>query len=339
MELHPLTNQLQYSEKNLDYTNQIICDYGLKDNMIGWVVNKSAIKVGASNLNNKSTWFDDTPLLYTTMSTKFGGVQMNADHELDEAEVTEMTQMISGLEQNGFTHEIATNAYKEIGRFCYEAISKLQDIIYKGDKNELYKIFGKAVVKAFQTGAKDTLGLAQAFVKLAQKSFNENNIDYRIPFSSSSINGIFNSTVTSSLVRDAIRRHYNGVAAVLNPSYNVMQYYNILGNNYRYEELIDLVKNATDGTDFEGLTVDEATKYVIVKDKNGIDKLNPFISDITPENPIDFEDTIVIFNEPNGDGTYNRFGEKVIMPFEVKKIDSYEAYDYYKHYEHRKIAR
>ena len=55
MELHPLTNRLQYSEKNLDYTNQIICDYGLKDNMIGLVVNKSAIKVGTSNLNNKST--------------------------------------------------------------------------------------------------------------------------------------------------------------------------------------------------------------------------------------------------------------------------------------------
>ena len=33
---------------------------------------------------------------------------MNADHELDEAEVTEMTQMISALEQNGFTHDLAT---------------------------------------------------------------------------------------------------------------------------------------------------------------------------------------------------------------------------------------
>lgn len=339
MELHPLTNRLQYSEKNLDYTNQIVCDYGLKDNMIGWVVNKSAIKVGTSNLNNKSTWFDDSPLLYTTMSTKFGGVQMNADHELDEAAVTEMTQMISGLEQNGFTHEIATNAYKEIGRFCYEAISKLQDIIYKGDKNELYKVFGKAVIKAFQTGTKDTLGLAQAFIKLAQKSFDENNIDYHIPFSSSSINGIFNSTVTASLVRDAIRRHYNGVAAVLNPSYNVMQYYNILGNNYRYEELIDLVQSVTNGTDYEGLTVNEATNQVIVKDKYGNDKLNPFILDITADDPIDFEDTIVIFNEPNGDGTYNRLGETVIVPFEIKKIDSYESYDYYKHYERRKIAR
>lgn len=339
MELNPLTQDLQYSEKNLDYTNKIICDYNLKDNMIGWLVNKSAIKVGTSNLNPSSTWFNDAPLLYTTMSTKFGGVQMNADHELDEAEVTEMTQMISGLEQNGFTHDIATRTYQEIGKFCYEAISKLQDIIYKGDKNELYKVFGKAVIKAFQTGTKDTLGLAQSFVKLAQKGFNDNNIDYRIPFSSASINGIFNSTVTSSLVRDAIRRHYNGVAAVLNPSYNVMQYYNVLGDNYRYEELIDLIKEVTDGTPLEGLTIDNAVNQVYVKDIAGNDVLNPFILDITPEDPIDFEDTIVIFNEPNGDGTYNRLGETTLLPFEVKKIDSYEAYDYYRHYEPRTMMR
>lgn len=339
MELSPLTNSLQYSEKNLDYVNKIICDYNLKDNMIGWLVNKSAIKVGTSNLNPKASWFDNTPLLYTTMSTRFGGVQMNADHELDEAEVTEMTQMISGLEQNGFTHNIATRAYQEIGKFCYEAISKLQDIIYKGDKDELYKIFGKAVVKAFQTGTKDTLGLAQSFVKLAQKGFNDNNIDYKIPFSSSSINGIFNSTVTSSLVRDAIRRHYNGVAAVLNPSYGVMQYYNIGGNNYKYEELIDLVKEITEGTSLEGLTVDEAINEVYVTDTSGNKVLNPFIVDITPENPIDFEDTIVIFNQPNGDGTYNRLGETVLVPFEIQKIDNYEAYDYYKHYEPRTMMR
>ena len=41
---------------------------------------------------------------------------MNADHELDEAEVTEMTQMISALEQNGFTHDLATKVYQEINK-------------------------------------------------------------------------------------------------------------------------------------------------------------------------------------------------------------------------------
>ena len=31
------------------------------------------------------------------MKSKYGGVQMDADHELDLAQVTEMTQMISAL--------------------------------------------------------------------------------------------------------------------------------------------------------------------------------------------------------------------------------------------------
>jgi hypothetical protein len=228
------------------------------------------------------------------MSTKFGGVQMNADHELDEAEVTEMTQMISGLEQNGYTHHLATRVYEEIGKFCYDAISKIQDIIYNGNKDDLYKIFGKAVINAFAGGSKDTLGLAQSFVKLAQEGLENNNLEYRIPFSSSSINSIFNSTVTSSLVRDAIRRHYNGVAAVLNPSYNVVQYHTINGNNYRYEELIDLIAEATRGTTYEGMTVDDAVNKVFVVDTNGNVVVNPFIDDITPDNPVDFEDTIIV---------------------------------------------
>lgn len=339
MEINKNTNDLQYSENNLDYTNQIICDYNLKDSMIGWLVNKSALKVGTSNLNSENTWFDDSPLLYTTMSTKFGGVQMDADHELDDAEVTEMTQMISALEQLGFTHDIADQIYQQIGKFCHDAIAKIQDTLYKGDKDELYKIFGKAVVKAFQTGTKDTLGLAQSFVRLAQQDFIENKIDYKIPFSSSSINGIFNSTVTSSLVRDAIRRHYNGVAAVLNPSYNIMQYFSIAGNNYKYDELIDVVNEVTKGTNLEGLTVDQAINNVFIEDKLGNNVTNPFILEITPDDPIDFEDTIVIFNDPNGDGTYNRLGETTILPYEVKKITTYEDYDYYKHYEHRKMYR
>lgn len=160
------------------------------------------------------------------MSTKFGGVQMNADHELDEAEVTEMTQMISALEQNGFTHDLATKVYQEIGKLCHDAIAEIHEVLETGDQQALYEIYGKALVKAFQTNNKDTLGLAQSFIKLAQQSFNEKKIDYKIPFSAGTINGIFNSTVTSSLVKDTIRRHYDGVASVLNPSYGIQQYFN-----------------------------------------------------------------------------------------------------------------
>ena len=46
--------ELYFSEENLKPVFDIICDNGIKDKMIGWVVNKSAIKVGAINTNEKS---------------------------------------------------------------------------------------------------------------------------------------------------------------------------------------------------------------------------------------------------------------------------------------------
>ena len=54
MQYNELTNNLQYSEIQNDYVNDIICDNNLKEYLIGWLVNKSAVKVGQANLNDKS---------------------------------------------------------------------------------------------------------------------------------------------------------------------------------------------------------------------------------------------------------------------------------------------
>jgi hypothetical protein len=252
---------------------------------------------------------------------------MDADHELDEAEVTEMTQMISALEQMGYTHDLASKVYQEIGKLCYDAIAEVTDILDRGDTQGLYEIYGKALVKAFQTNNKDTLGLAQSFIKLAQKGFNEKKIDYKIPFSSGTINGIFNSTVTSSLVREAIRRHYSGVASVLNPSYDSIQYYQYSGNTYTYPELMKLINRVRSESGQLSLTIESALNDIMIDDF-----LNPFIVDITPDNPIDFEDTLVVYNEQTtdeyGNTVYvNHLGEVVPNAYEIVKVDNYQKYD------------
>lgn len=54
MEYDKGTETLQYTEKQNDYVNDIICNNELKEYMIGWLVNKSATKVGATNVNNES---------------------------------------------------------------------------------------------------------------------------------------------------------------------------------------------------------------------------------------------------------------------------------------------
>lgn len=324
MQYNDLAKNLQYSEVQNDYVNDIICDNNLKEYLIGWLVNKSAVKVGQANLNDKSVWTNSDNLMYTTMSTEFGGLQMDADHDLDEAEVTEASQMISALEQNGYTHDIAMAAYNEIGKFCFDAIADIQKNISENDKEALYNIFGKAVIKAFATGEKDTLGLAQTFVKLAQESMKDNKLQYQIPFSSSSINGIFNSTVTSSLVKDTIRRHYDGVPAVLNPSYNMVQFFNIGGNNYSYEELIDLVAERTKGTAFEGISVDQLMETPRIQVGDGF-VWSPFTEAITPGNPVDVEDTIIVVNPDN--------------TYQTIKIDNYIKYSFYRNYCKQPIYR
>jgi hypothetical protein len=258
------------------------------------------------------------------LSTKFGGLQMNADHELDHAEVTEMTQMISALEQMGYSHDVATNVYREIGQVCHNAISKLYNIAYGNDPDkldQLYQIYGKAVIEAFATGTKDTLGLAQAFCTIAAKSLNDNKLTYRIPFSSSSINGIFNSTVTSQLIKKAIRRHYSGVAAVLNPSFNIIEYYDINGLKYRKEELGNIIKSYLDSKGlselFDIYSIDDfINEHTLIL--NGNEIVNPFIKVVMPSE-IDFEDTVILYDNEN------KFIKKI-------KIDTFEKYDFVKHH-------
>lgn len=318
-------NKLKYSEKNLDILHKVVGDLDLGDYMIGWLVNKSAIKVGASNVNNESDWYSEDDLWYSEMSSKFGGVQMNSDHELDEADTNEATQMVSALEQNGYTHNIAMEVYREIGKFAAESISEITDLAYSGDKDKLYEIFGKAVVKAFQTGNKDTLGLAQSFIKLAQKGFNEKKIDYKIPFSSPSINGIFNSTVTTELVKRAIRRRYSGVGAVQHPAYGIIQYYNINERTMKYDRLVDYIKQQGVVSDvFKDVNPIEFIKNKIII-VNGKPYYNPFIEIVNDYHDVDFEDTIVLEREQyeiDGKYKYENANREVIW-LDNEGVDSY----------------
>ena len=98
------------------------------------------------------------------MRTRYLGIQMDAEHHLDEAEVTEMTQMISALSENGYTSEIVNSIYTDIGNVIMEALKQYDTVIQSGDSKALYKLLGEVFIKSFENNDRDTLGLAQAFV-------------------------------------------------------------------------------------------------------------------------------------------------------------------------------
>ena len=54
---------------------------------------------------------------------------MDADHELDMAEVTEMTQMISALIEDGHYKDIVENIYNDIGGVVASHVAKLSEAV------------------------------------------------------------------------------------------------------------------------------------------------------------------------------------------------------------------
>lgn len=298
------TKQFDWNEANLDALEYLLSkkeNQDLKDKFIGYAVNKSAIKVGAGNVNPDTAWSDDSELYTIPMNTKYGGIQMDFDHDLDDADVTEMTQMLSSLVENGYYLGIVGSIYEDIGKIAAKHIEKLSGPITVLDspettaidkqdaKSRLYTELGKALFRAFKENNRDTLGLAQSFLELAKRAIKENNLDYKIPFSAATINGIFVSDVIADINRGGIRHKYSGFAGVLNPSYNVIQTYRVFNpTTGKYE--VRMYKELCDFARKNGLQSMRDLKSIFVNDN-----LNPLMREVTDINTIEFEDTVVIF--------------------------------------------
>lgn len=307
---NPETKMFTWAETNLDVLENIVsqkANQDLKNKFIAYVVNKSAIKVGAGNVNPESSWFNNTPLATIPMSTRYGGIQMDFDHDLDHADVTEGTQMISALIENCYYPEIVNAIYTDIGEIVTKHLSKLKipiDIIDSEDttpeekleaKEKLYLELGKALYRAFKQNNRDTLGLAQSFLELAKQSIDNQNNTYKIPFSAATINGIFISDVIADINRGGIRHKYSGFAGVLNPSFGVIETYRILNpdtgayETRMFDGLMSFARNF-------GLNKASDLKSIVLP--NG--QINPLMRPFNySTDNIEFEDTIVI-QRPNG---------------------------------------
>ena len=167
---------------------------------------------------------------------------MDADHDLDHAEVTEMSQMISALIEDGHYPEKVEAIYKSIGEIALnnDRVRKYVEAVNNNDRDKLREIVGKSLISTFESGNKDTIGLANAFVRKASRELAENtNIDTRtisIPFSDGTIFGAVMADVTSALSKAGIRRKHPGLASVLNPSHDMAMYYNIGGKNMLWDQ-------------------------------------------------------------------------------------------------------
>lgn len=227
-------------------------DQPLKYMMVDYLVNESAVKNGASNLNTVDFYYKDLNtattnetidnLVTTDIDTLFLGVQLSAEHDLSDTDISEMTQVISALEQKGLRHNSVMAIYNNIGRNIAKQLKPyVQDIDNEKKYSDLYNILGRKLVQIFSTGNQ---GLTQAYIQAIQKDVEENkNLSdqiRRIPFNDPNISSALQTGFTSGINKQIIRRTYNGLAAVQAPSYDMIVIFEGPdGKTYKYSDLIN----------------------------------------------------------------------------------------------------
>jgi hypothetical protein len=221
------------------------------------------------------------------MDISFGGVQMDADHLLQDSDVTEMSQMISSLIQNGYFTDDVLSIYEEIGKIVTDSLEVDTKLMESGDFIKIHQKLGKELIETFSKGNEETMGLAQSYLIKAAKELAAGNENIKIPFSDPTLHGKFIATLVSNINKKGIKRKYAGVAAVLVPSRGMIQHFRINGVTYTFRDLCQYLR--------ENGYNDDVMNYVTNPGYDAIKNTytNPFIVKVSDKRDIDFGDTVV----------------------------------------------
>ena len=219
----------------------------LKEAMIDMIANDSSIKNGAGNINQSSTFYDDSELSYMEIGTENYGIQMDADHTVDEGKMTEFSQVISSLDAGGRLHGYVSEIYQTLGKVALDLseveLEAVKEFRSSGNKTKIYDVIGRTIINNLSKN-RGQAGLANAIIDSIKKSINFNTdhvLDQlKVPFSDPNIYSTILSTFVSVINKKSIKRQYPGLGTVMVPGYDISMIYEINGKSYQYEDLLKL---------------------------------------------------------------------------------------------------
>jgi hypothetical protein len=215
----------------------------MKDKMICLACQESAVKNGASNVNNSSLLNSNNneDLLYSDFDTTNFGIQLDATHLADDSTVNEVTQIISTIAQNNTT-DIYLKTYNALSDIVELTLAK-----YFGEKTtDSYRLrlFTRSFINTLQASKNNVTG--KEVLEILESKAN-----LIIPYSNKAFYKPFIASVISKLNTDFIRREFPGIAAVINPNFNSGQIYeDVNGKTYFSEDLIKDVQIKDTGKTF-----------------------------------------------------------------------------------------
>lgn len=236
----------------------------LKDKFVAYVFNNSAVKNGAKNINSKDVWTNNAPLNTFQLNIQGLGIQLNADHDVVDSELTEFSQVVAACAAYGKDFKSVNEIYYGLAESAFQASEQeLTNISryfkdYAEDpskaKYQLYKIVGKLIVQSKSNSDMDlTEKLKQEINKEFKINKDNSSMGLKIPFSDPSIYTQFITNITSVINSKSIKRKHPGSGYVMAPGYNVVQYFQMFDpktKTYRKYLFEDILKRARN--DFKG---------------------------------------------------------------------------------------
>ena len=157
-------------------------------------------------------------------------IQLNYEHEIDNEDVSEMTQVMSSMLQGTFNYDDAIEIYKLISKYIkdnLDAYDPKQLDTVEG-KKRLYKLLVKSLIELNSSRDENVVSLASSYLNKAQEIISKNgNLEelFNIPLDDNNIIGSLESNLKSKFTNGIIRRHFPGFSAILNPSHDMYSIY------------------------------------------------------------------------------------------------------------------
>ena len=333
----------------------------LKYKMVDYLINQSAIKNGSGNINFNTVYqnpenelnslIDDEPLRYIELDTQRYGIQQDSEHEADEEELTEMSQVISAIDAGGYYHEEVAELYQAIGQLALQAsrveLTKIQQFLELsakannangGDKktlklkaqNYLYDLIGRVLIEHLSLNRGQN-GIAESLIDEIKRNFGTSTDhsldDIKIAFSDQVIYNRIISTVASILNKKSVKRKFPGTGQVMAAGFNIVQLWNI---NDRYAKYEDLVKEAVAAGYTSNSNIPEQYNKDIVKQYLA-DRQKKYAEKYTKEIPLKIDGTNYDSNFWEAQLQYLNpidiiqctVDDKILKPIKLEKIKDY----------------
>ena len=221
----------------------------LKQYHIGYALNNTAVKNGAQNINQSSAWYDDKDLSYFEVDSDGLGMQMNADHDIIDSELTEFSQVITATSAYGFTYDNTDEIFQGLGRASLATTKKMSDAVDtfiqnfddpKQAQSDLYDAIGRIVMKSSSIKDRESLQhvIMQAVESVFYKSKNHQQDSSKIPFSDPNVYSDFIATLASTINKEAIKRKHPGSGCVMVPAYHMIQYFEFGGEKLMATDIL-----------------------------------------------------------------------------------------------------